>query len=200
MPDERVTKSAERCSLHPGSAAVATCDGCGRRLCLSCAVPVRGRVLGQECLAEALGDESPPQPAEGGSRSSRVRDLVAGISFTVAVITTILPWSRFGEGAGMFGAWGRPRWSTLTAAAAVLGLLLWLVRGRAPALSGAGWNLALAGLGALVALGGVLAGLRPPFASRAWFAPWLAAATGVVALLACLPTPVRRVRQDAERS
>ncbi|MFB3739355.1 MAG: hypothetical protein ACE14W_10390 [Candidatus Velamenicoccus archaeovorus] len=200
MPDERATRSAERCSVHPALVAVARCDGCGRRLCLACAVPVRGRVLGQECLAEALGDEPPPEPPADERWWTRTRELVGGIAFAVASLTTAVPWSRFGEGAGMFGAWGRPRWSMLAASAAVVGLLLWGLRRRLPGGAQRPWSLTLAGLGGLVALGGVLAGLHPPFASPAWFAPWIAAGAGILAAAASLPTAARPPGANAPRS
>src|SRR6266545_746437 len=56
--DEKSTKSGDRCDLHPASPSVAECQSCGRPLCLPCAVPVRGRVLGVECLEAALGPDS----------------------------------------------------------------------------------------------------------------------------------------------
>ena len=46
----------ERCVHHPGRAAVARCSACEEPICLPCAVPVRGRVVGPECLAAELGD------------------------------------------------------------------------------------------------------------------------------------------------
>ena len=64
MPtEERTTKGTERCATHPSRLTVGTCDVCGRPLCVECAVPVRGRVLGPECLSEVLGDDIPATPA-----------------------------------------------------------------------------------------------------------------------------------------
>jgi hypothetical protein len=146
---------------------------------------VRGRVLGSECLAEALGSDTPPEipetlPAGDGRRT------VAGAAFAVAALSTILPWSTFGEGAGPFGAWGRsPRWSLLAALASLAGLGLWLVLRRRRSATPAG-DAALAVLGALVAFGGGLTALRPPYAAHVSLTPWIAAAAGIVALVASL--------------
>ncbi len=164
-------------------------------MCLSCAIPVRGRVLGSECLAEALGPDAPPDEAQvptGGGRRT-----IAGLAFAVAVLSTVLPWSRFGEGDSIFGAWSAsPRWSLLAAVAAVGGLALWLVtwrRADRPAAEAA----ALAILGGLVALGALLAVLRPPYATSASFAPWITLAAGLTALVASLSAGRPRVRQPA---
>jgi hypothetical protein len=183
--DERTTRSAERCDLHPRVPSVGRCDGCGRFLCLSCATPVRGRLLGQECLAEELGAEV---REDAGPESSRdLRQTIAGAAFAVALVSTFLPWSRSGEGAGVFGAWGRElHWSLLAAVAAVAGLLLWAAR-RRYGLHRPAWDFALTALGALVAVGALLAVLRPPSFSRVWFAPWIAVAAGVAALAATIP-------------
>jgi len=153
-PDEQAT-SLGPCERHPGKPSVATCDECGRPLCLTCAVPVRGRVLGPGCLSRELGPElapSPPAPAAG-----RPILLVTGIGFAAAAISTALPWKKFGEGSGPLGAWGlAPRWSILAGVAALLGLLVWAtvsLRGRRP---GTKWAAALRLLAILVASGAVL--------------------------------------------
>ncbi len=199
MPsDERVSRIGERCSLHPASPAVARCDGCGRQLCLSCAVPVRGRVLGSECLAEALGTPLPAldEDAVGSGRAMRT---TVGLAFAVATLVTVLPWSRFGEGSSMFGAWGlSPRWSVLAAVAAVAGFVLWFVTRRRPEWPAT--EAVLAVLGALVALGAMLAILRPPYATRLAVAPWIAVAAGLTALAASLFARRSRVHQPAGRA
>ncbi len=181
MPsDERSTRSAERCDQHPTRSSVARCEGCGRALCLPCAVPVRGRVLGVECLPEPLG-------RPGGEPVRRARPLpttnaLVGAAFTIALLGTAMPWSRFGLGSGLFGAWGRsPRWALLATVAALLGGALWVVRrllwlgvdGRV--------DLALAALGGLVALGAALAIWHPPPFTRPWLGPWVALIGGIVA-------------------
>ena len=182
--------------MHAGSPAVARCDGCGRRLCLACAVPVRGHIFGPECLARALGTEAGTDKAPQAVPEARVGSLVRGVALAVAWAATLLPWSRFGEGAGWFGAWGRSRWSLLAAVASAAGLLLWLIARRMPSLRGRGWELALGLLGLLTAVGGVMAAVHPPFASRAWFAPWIAAGAGL-AVVATSLAPERGPRRDA---
>jgi hypothetical protein len=160
-------------------------------MCLSCATPVRGRLLGQECLAETLGADLPHEEA-GRAHSRDLRQTVVGAAFAVALVATFLPWSRFGEGAGIFGAWGRsPRWSLLAAVAAVAGLLLWAVR-RRYGLDRSAWDFALAAFGALVAVGALLAVLRPPSFTRVWFPPWIAIPAGIAALAASIPAARRR--------
>ena len=156
---------------------------------------MRGRVLGPECLAEALGEDTPaPEPTVP---PGTLRRAATGAAFAVATASTALPWSRFGEGSGPFGAWGRnPRWSLLASVSAVLGLILWTARRRRD-LRGWGWDAALAALGLLVAIGAALALLHPPSFARAGFAPWIAIAAAAVAIGASLPFAARRRRGGA---
>ena len=178
MPsDERATKIAGRCETHPGAPAVAACDGCGRALCIVCAVPVRGRVLGHECLpADAKspnGDEPLRPPRPGASR------IVLGSGFGVALLATALRWTRFGEAARPFGAWAwDPRWSMLAAAAALAGSAIWVVGRRR---GGRTWSVLLAGLGAAVAVGSLLSILNPPPFTKAAVWPWVSLAGGILA-------------------
>ena len=191
MPtDERSTKSAERCDLHPGSLSVARCDSCGRPLCLICATPVRGRVLGAECLTAALGPDAVPEEAILVKGPSSPFGALTGAAFGLAVIATILPWSRFGMGSEVFGAWGRTiRWSILAGGAAVVGLALWLaLRTLRPAPKP--WMRAALGLlGGVVAAAALLAILHPPPFTRAWVGAWVAMAAGA---LACATAFARR--------
>ncbi|MEP7060111.1 MAG: B-box zinc finger protein [Actinomycetota bacterium] len=126
MPsDERPTKVAERCQVHPGRSAIARCAECDRPLCVQCAVPVRGRVLGPECLRNALGDEAPPEPAPKRPRKPAT-ELVAGAAFAGAGAMTLFPWTRFATGSGFAGAWASDlRWSMLAATAAMAALVSW---------------------------------------------------------------------------
>jgi hypothetical protein len=176
--EERSTRSAERCDQHPARSAVATCAGCGRPLCLTCAVPVRGAVLGVECLPEPLGDDPPPAPR--AARRPPLQLVTAG-ALALALVATVVPWSRFGVGAGTFGAWEQaPRWSSLTAAAAVLGCLAWAARRLL--LPARRWpGVAIAVLGGLVSLGAAMSIWHPPAFTRTWIGPWIALAAGVVA-------------------
>lgn len=176
--DERV-RAAERCSVHGSTPSIATCDGCGRPLCLSCAIPVRGRTLGAECLSEALGPDAavPETPAPAPGRAHR---RVAAVAFALALVSTAVPWSRFGAGAGPFGAWrAELAWSLLAALAAAAGLAVTVggqVGGGARRWDGLG-TLA----GALVIAGAVLAIDRPPAFTSPWLGPWVALAFGAVA-------------------
>lgn len=168
---------------------MATCDGCGRLLCLACAIPVRGRTLGAECLADVLGPQTPIP--EIPSRERATSRTVARSAFVVAVLATLLPWSRVGAGSGAFGAWtAPPRWATLSAVAAVGGLLLpWVGR----ILSRPAWGVASTVAGALVAGGALLAIWLPPDFSGPWLGPWVALSAGLVACAASAAT-IRRAR------
>jgi hypothetical protein len=197
--DEKSTKSSERCDLHPASLSVARCDSCGRPLCLACAVPVRGRVLGVECLEEALGPGLPTDVLPTTERWTLPWRIV-GLAFAVAGGATLLPWTRFGEGSHPFGAWGgTAQWSVLAAIAAALGLAVWLamrglrIRPHPP------WAIVESVLGAAVTVGATLATLRPPPFTRPWLGPWIAIPSGALACAAALATMVRAREPQAPR-
>lgn len=197
MPvDERSTRSAERCDQHPARQAVAHCDGCGRPLCLGCAVPVRGRVLGTECLPEsadagASARPSRPRPPLTGAR------ILQGVGFALALLATVLPWSRFGMGSGAFGAWGRtPRWALVVTIAALAGCLVWAIRQLLAGPDGRGSDVWLTGLGGLVVLATLLAVWHPPAFTRTWLGPWVALVSGLVACAASLAS-LGRTRRAA---
>lgn len=150
-------------------------------LCLSCATPVRGETYGAECLAQALGTdvaielESPPRARDAVSRT------IARIAFGLALAATVLPWSRFGPGSGLFGAWSRSGfWSLVAALAAIAGLALALAQ-RQARLRTHGWDVVVAALGVAVAAASVLSVVLPPAFSRPWLGPWVAGAFGAVA-------------------
>lgn len=175
MPTE-TTKSTERCETHPGSPSVARCARCGRTLCIACAVPVRGAVLGAECLPPDVAAEALAEPA---ARARMPRWwAVTGGSLTALVASTFFPWTRFGLGSGWFGAWGLPlRWSTVAAVAGALALALWLVR-RRPRRGVSG---IIVGLSIAAAAGAELAILNPPPFTKATFAPWVAVVSAAIA-------------------
>jgi peptidoglycan/LPS O-acetylase OafA/YrhL len=176
MPTE-VVKTTDRCELHPGNPTVARCDTCDRALCLVCATPVRGQVFGPECLPFDVADEAPAPPRRPPMPR---RWLALGIALTVVVAATFLPWTRFGQASGWFGAWGWPlRWSMLAAVAGSAALAVWLVRRRRP---GRGVALVLEVLGAAACLGTVLAIVNPPPFTKAALAPWIVLAAGFVAV------------------
>jgi hypothetical protein len=182
MPtEERTTKGTERCATHPSRLTVGTCDVCGRPLCVECAVPVRGRVLGPECLSEVLGDDIPATPAPRPWRRLRSPiDRLVGASLAVAGLATLFPWTRFSTGSGFAGAWASEvRWSMLTACAAVIGLGLWFAFGRRPRVAR---TVAIV-TGTLVAVGSLLAALNPPPFTKPALAPWIALAAGAVAAI-----------------
>ena len=156
-------------------------------------MPVRGKVLGAECLAEALGPDAAPTEPAAAPTHNRYRKL-AGAAFALAVLSTLLPWSHFGEGASIFGAWREaPRWSTLAALAAVAGLVVWVaVRRRGPARRA---DASLAFLGGVVALAALMAIIHPPYATHSSFAPWITLATGLAALVAALAARRQHIRR-----
>ena len=199
MPaDERSTRGGERCDLHPTRSAVARCDGCGRQLCLPCAVPVRGRILGVECLPEPLGQQAPP-PARTGPLLTWT-NLIQGASFGLALFATALPWSRFGVGSGVFGGWGRsPTWSLLATVSALTGAIVWVARQLLRDAERRVFDVALAVLGGVVALASALAILHPPAFTRPWLGPWVGLVAGLSAGSACVVALLRARRPATVR-
>jgi hypothetical protein len=171
------TDPHDRCRHHPGRAAVARCGACGDPVCLSCAVPVRGRVLGPGCVAEELGDPAltmPPEPevsVPGGAWT------VAGA--LLALLATVGPWTRAGSGARLLGAWvPSVRWSTIAALGSVVLLVVawWF---RASGSRTARTLVIVTGLLVVVASG--LAIAFPPIFQVASWGPWAAGGGGAIA-------------------
>ncbi|MDP9343336.1 MAG: B-box zinc finger protein [Actinomycetota bacterium] len=166
-----------RCETHPGRAAVGRCESCGRLLCIGCAVPVRGQILGPECVGEVLGPDL-AREAAAPSRQPRQPGLaLAGVGFAGALVASALPWStQFSSHAsGLFGGWGFTplSWSLVAAVAAVIGGAVWAVaRWKAGRRETARW--ALLTMAVLVAAGAVLYLIAPPPFSRPWLGPWVA--------------------------
>ncbi len=177
-PEDRSVKTTERCANHPSRATVGTCEVCGRPLCVECAVPVRGRVLGIECLPELLGEEIPTEPP-GPWRRRAVRstvDRIAGSLLAIAAASTLLPWTRFSTGSAFAGAWALDaRWSMDVAVVSVVTFGLWLALGRRP---GAARIVAIVG-GTAIAAAALLAVLNPPPFTKPALAPWIALAAGI---------------------
>lgn len=173
--DDRATPAHDRCVIHPARAAVARCSACDEPVCLACAVPVRGRVVGPECLAAELGDPAltvPPEPAEPAS----VWAAVAGA--VLALIGTAGPWTRTGAGDRLFGAWvPSVRWSMVAAVASVALLpAAWWLRGhgaRRPTVTAT-----LLAIAVLVA--SALAIAFPPTFQAASWGPWMTAVGGAI--------------------
>jgi hypothetical protein len=177
-PDERATSVAERCALHPNRQAVGVCASCGNALCVACAVPVRGSVLGVECVERVLG--APPQPPVRPTRSAAAR--AAGAGLGLAALASAFPWTRTGVGDGLLGGWDSvPSWSFAASAISVAALLVWVVagpRGRRTAI-------AAAAVGGLLAIGGAaMAAIHPPFLTRPWLGPFVAIGGGLLAAIA----------------
>jgi hypothetical protein len=148
-----------KCATHPGLAAVGACDVCGRAVCTVCAIPVRGSLVGPECLAAVLEDPPPPEPV----RIPRLPegDWLAITGFALVTLLSLFPWARsLGEESSLFGAWFG-HWSLLGAAAALTGLIfaVWTYVRPRDARVEAG---AYAGLGALVVIAILLFRFRPP--------------------------------------
>ena len=178
-PDELPRPPEERCVQHPHRVSVARCENCGRTLCIACAVPVRNAVYGAECLPGILGDDVASQSATATQAVASPGAMAVTAAFAIAVLGTTLPWTRFQEGSGPFGAWGlSPRWSMLAAIASVCGfvasILAW--REMRPALIIAARISAI-----VVVVGTILAIARPPAFAPPWLGPWVTLAGGVAA-------------------
>ena len=166
----------ERCAHHAGRPAVARCDACGEPVCIACAIPVRGRVLGPGCVAAELGDPALVAPPDQERRLSGMT--VAG--GLVALVGTCGPWTRTGAGDRPFGAWVPDvRWSMMAAVAAVaLTVAAWWARRR-----GGSSIVPVVAAAAVVALIGSVGSIvfPPTFQSASW-GPWVTGAGAALAL------------------
>jgi hypothetical protein len=180
----------ERCVHHPARAAVARCSSCEEPICLPCAVPVRGRVIGPECLAAELGDPGLTAPPEAVTAVPRSMAAVAGA--VLAVVATIGPWTRTGAGDRAFGAWvPSMRWSMIAAVAAVALLgVAWWFRGRG---TRTGAAFVVIG-GVAVASGSALAIAFPPTFQKASWGPWIGAVGGAIAVAGAIASIARERR------
>lgn len=109
-----------RCFNHPYVSSVGTCQVCRRPLCISCAILIRGGMVGPECLARVLADapevDPPPDPIP------LTGDRLAAGGFALILALSVFPWSRFG-GLSWFSAY-RLHWSLIAVLAAAAGLAL----------------------------------------------------------------------------
>jgi hypothetical protein len=150
-------------------------------MCLACSTPVRGRAFGSECLSSVLGPDAPTPVERDEVRPDRAIRVVTALAFGVAVVATALPWSRFGPGSGVFGAWTRAgHWSLLAAAAAGAGLVLAIVALRRTGASSKR-DLACAVLGGSIVVASALSVMFPPAFSSPWLGPWVALMSGLIA-------------------
>lgn len=171
-----------RCATHPNAASVGVCDVCGRSLCVACAVPIRGAIVGRECVSAVLTD---PPPAERVPSPVRPRGAkIALIGFALVVIVSLLPWSRFGDSSRYLGAW-TPHWSLVAALAGVVGFVFALLvsyRPLDPRLEAAVYG----ALGALVGIAALTQHRHPPILSEATYWPWVAALGGALAVVGAI--------------
>lgn len=171
----------DRCPRHPGAPVVATCDGCGEPLCLACAVPVRGRVLGPVCLETELGD--PPAPPEAAPADPGTARDVADVGLAATLLATILPWSGVGLGASPFGAWGSadPRWASVVVLASVGGCAATATARARSARVTEPIDRAVAVAAVIAAVAAVLAIVVPPPYTSPAIGPWAAVFSAIVA-------------------
>ena len=176
-----------RCANHPGEAQVASCDVCGRPLCIVCAVPVRGSVVGPECVGEVLPDVAePPVPARPRSRGRTA----TVVGFVIVLAASIRPWAGYGDASGSMQAW-TVHWSLLAVGASLAGLIALYAfrRRRSDPLVEAGVVLVLA---AAAVLGTALHGYHPPPLSTAVTTGWALGVLGAtVAFIGACATLIR---------
>lgn len=169
-----------RCSTHPTEPALASCDVCERALCVACAIPVRGRVVGPECLA-TLVEDPPEQPPAVPTPRPR-GDWFALAGFILVLVASIFPWARYGETTGFGQAWTL-HWSLLSVLPAAAGVAaVILVRRRR--LDATVATAVYAVLATLVVFGAALHAIRPPpITDTAGTWPWRFAVFGAALVL-----------------
>ena len=118
-----------RCANHPSVAMVGTCERCGRSVCSACAIPVRGTLIGPECLGAILDEAPSVTPPSLAVPATGDRVAVAG--FALVVLISMFPWSRFGDSSRYLGAWTL-HWSLAASLAGVAGLVFALFAWRRP--------------------------------------------------------------------
>jgi hypothetical protein len=196
IAEERASVRPGRCTNHPGAKRVGKCTICALPLCVTCAVPVRGTIVGVECLGRVV-DDPPPRRKPPFTANTRVRP-VAVAGFGLALVASVFPWSRFGNDSGWLQAW-TINWSLLAASAAAAGVLFAVLALRRPP-DPRTETLAYLGLALLVAFGALLHLDRPPPLSASSLVPWLAVAGSVVAFGAGLAQAVALIRWSLMRA
>ncbi len=129
-------------------------------MCVACATPVRGRLIGVECLSAVMREVTPPAAP---SPFPRRGDAVAAVGFIAVLGLSIFPWSR-GAFSGLFAAWSA-NWSLLAVAGAAAGIaaaVLAIRTNRRPGLAG----VAYAALGLVIGIAAVLHRIHPPVLSE----------------------------------
>ena len=148
-------------------------------------MPVRGRVLGPECLAE-LGDPALTTPPEPDRAVTGSWAAVAGA--VVALLATAGPWTRTGAGDRLLGAWVPSlRWSMVAAVAAIALLpAAWWFRAHGSRSSAV---LVILG-GTVVVSASALAIAFPPTFQTASWGPWVAAVGGTLAVTGAIANTI----------
>ncbi|MGH2651250.1 MAG: hypothetical protein ACRDHK_08580 [Actinomycetota bacterium] len=176
------TRATGACSVHPDREAVELCRSCGRRACLTCAIPVRGRVLCAQCAAREIGAPAPPPERAG---PSLLPDIAVLVFLIVGLATSVWPWDRFGARTALFSAWTpTPEpWPLITSVALLVAAGLGvarLARLRTPFARRAGIGIVMLSLAGALAAGITLL-YRPGFATRT-IAPVVALAASLLAV------------------
>ncbi|HZA61193.1 MAG TPA: hypothetical protein VE754_05845 [Actinomycetota bacterium] len=177
------TEAAARCSVHTDRDAIERCARCGRPVCLTCAIPVRGEVL---CLEDATNELEVPAVAVEPAPISRTIELAMSLLLVVALVTTLIPWHRFGILTSVLSAWQLEGgvWPPLTALSALAGATVSARQARRSARRSRRRALGatlLAGTTAVAAMAAVLA--APPYVSHSP-APFVALAASAIATVA----------------
>ena len=177
-PEEQTAARPGRCANHPASLEVGQCAVCGRALCLTCATPVRGDLVGPECLSAVLDEIPAPTPVAIRVPAIADRLVIAGFGLVVAL--SILPWSRYGDSSGYLEAWTL-HWSALAALAGLIGLAsaIWFLKNPADPRLEVGLH---SGLSLLVVGAALLHHRHPPPISASAVTPLLAILAGLIAL------------------
>ena len=133
-----------------------------------------------------LGPDSATAPTAVPLRSHNPLFDLAGLGLLVAVVGSILPWTRFGQPSGIFGGWGvdPQRWSSLATYASLVGWILWAVwraRQREPSRT---HSTILLVVSLATAAGAILHILNPPPFTHAWLGPWVSIGGAALAVLA----------------
>jgi len=180
-----------RCANHQAAASVGRCSVCGQPICLACAVPIRGALVGSECLSKVLEDvpeQVPPSP-----KHPFRADRLAMLGFGMILLLSIPPWTR-ALGPDLFDAWS-PHWSLWALLAAAAGLLTGLAAHRSSRIERAAPTIYV--LCALAAATAAILHYRfPPTLSDHSVVPLFAVAAALLALAGGLlkTSPVRSGR------
>ncbi len=163
-------------------------------------------MVGTECLSTVLGPDAPETVPARVRPPGAAGFLVAGLGMAGAFVATALPWTNAVTSShvrGLFGSWeiSPASWALMSALAATLGLLSWLIVRVRPALMRPPALGVLGGLGALVAVGAVMFLVNPPFATHPWLGPWIAIAAAAIGVAGCGVAALRiRARPPAPGS